>query len=265
MIPLQFGLFYSGAPMSYLRYLCFKTLRHFHPNSKIQLYTTEKYEINAHNWNREKQDFESPSLTKDYMKDLKDLDVEIIMLKGFAEKYDPVVQSDIWRWWWLKNGGGIYLDTDQIILKSFETLPLQQYDLLYSLYPNPQCGMYAPVGVICANKDSLAIDYVMKHIIEYHQANNYNSTGPFMWIDVIKKVDMSNTFNVPSICWYPALHSDMVSEIYNGNFEIPSVSVALHLYLGHPLSQDFNKIYTEEFAKDSNDTISKKIRELGLL
>lgn len=264
MIPLQFGLFYSGGPMSFLRYLCFKTLRRFHPDSKIQLYTTEKHKKDGHKWSREKQDFEAVLETKDYMKDLKNLNVETIVLKGFAENYDPVVQSDMWRWWWLHNNGGIYLDTDQIILKSFETLPLE-HDLLYSMYPNPQCGMYAPVGVICASKDSIAIDYVMKHIMEYHSPNNYNSTGPFMFIDVIKKVDMSKTLNVPPIYWYPAFHSDLVGEIYNGNFKIPDEAYALHLFLGHPLSQEFNKKYTEEFAKTSNDTVSKKIRELNLL
>ena len=266
MIPLNFFLFYSGGPMSYLRYLCFKTLRHFHPNSKIQLYTTEKYKIDDHNWNREKQDFENISTTKNYMDELKNLGVEIILLKNFAENYNPVVQSDIIRYHLLNTIGGVYLDTDQIILKSFETLPLH-YDLLYSVYPNPQIGNapYAPVGVLCATKNHPAIDYVTKHILEYHRPNNYNSSGPFMWLDVIRRVDMNNTFNMPSIYWYPAHHSDLVGEIFSGRFQIPDVSMALHLFLGHPLSQEFNKKYTEEFAKTSNDTISKKIRELNLL
>lgn len=264
MINLNFGLFYSGSNLSYLRYLTFKTLRHYHPNSKIQLYTTEKCQKSGHQWSREKQDFEISSTQKDYSKSLKDLNVETVVLKNFAEKYHPVAQSDIFRYWWLTNNGGFYLDTDQIILKSFESLP-REYDLLYSQYFNPQCGQYTPVGVLGAIKGSPVMDYVTKHIMEYYRSDNYNSSGPFMFIDVIRKVDMSKSFNVPSVYWYPAAHSDLVGEIYNGTFKIPSVSCALHLFLGHPLSQEFNKKYTEEFARTSNDTVSKYLRDKKLI
>jgi hypothetical protein len=198
------------------------------------------------------------------MDKLKDIGVEIVIMKGFAENHNPVVQSDIFRYWWLNNNGGFYLDTDQIILKSFETMPLK-FDLLYTLYFNPQCGMYAPVGVIGCCKGSAVMDYVMKNIMRYYQSNNYNSTGPFMFIDILKRVDLSNAFNMPPVAWYPAQHSDMVGEIYNGNLELPTTSWALHWFGGHPVSQEFNKKYTEEFAKTSTDTVSKFLRDKNLI
>jgi len=264
MIPLDFFLFYSGSKMSYLRYLTFKTLRHFHPESKIQLFTTKKSQSSGHNWNREKQDFESPIDGKDYMDDLKDLSIEIVVLENFAPQYNAVVQSDIFRYWRLHEVGGFYLDTDQIILNSFKSLPLHK-DLICSIYRNPQCGMYAPVGILGSAKGTEIMDYITKNILKYYSPNNYNSSGPFMFIDVLKKFDSKEvedtTYNAPPSVFYPAYHSNMVNEIYDGSFEIPDASLALHLFMGHPLSQEFNKKYTEEFAKVSQDTVSRFLRE----
>lgn len=198
------------------------------------------------------------------MDKLKNLGVEVVTMKGFAESYHPVAQSDIFRYWWLKNNGGFYLDTDQIILKSFETLPLDR-DFIYSLYPNPQCGMYAPVGVLGASKDSKIMQYITQHILDYYSPHNYNSSGPFMFLDVLKRFDLSNAYNAPSDIFYPAHHSDRVIEIFTGQLSLSASSICCHWFGGHPASQSFNKAYTEEFAKTSSDTISRKVRELNLL
>ena len=64
MIPLRFGLFWAGDTLSYLRYLTFKSLRHYHPDAKIQLYLTKEYNKDKHHWSCEGQDFEKPL---DYM------------------------------------------------------------------------------------------------------------------------------------------------------------------------------------------------------
>ena len=106
MIDLKFVLFYAGSKMSYLRYLCFKTLRHFHPNASIKMFTTEENTSTGHCWGSERQDFENNIEGKDYKEYLKDLDVEIVVLKNFAVQYNPVVQSDMFRYWYLKNNGG---------------------------------------------------------------------------------------------------------------------------------------------------------------
>jgi len=264
MIPLNFTLFYSGAPLSYLRYLTFKSLRHFHPHSRIQLFTTKKFKVRDHNWFREKQDFEGNYKVMDYMSQLKDLNIEVVILDRFAETYNPVIQSDLFRYWHLYSQGGFYLDTDQIILKPFDSLPLQ-YDFLYSMYFNPQCGMYFPVGVLGCVKNYPVMDYIVKNIVKYYHPNHYNSTGPGMLLDVLGKVKATSSFNMPSVAWYPAQNSDLVEQIYNGKLELTDKSWAVHWYGGHSLSQEFNKKYTEEFARTSNDTISRFLRKNNLL
>jgi hypothetical protein len=263
---INFGLFHSGCKLSFLRYLSFKSLRHFHPNSKIQLYFATKSQKNGHNWNREKQDFETYSSNIDYIDKLKELDIEVI--KGeFFSQYAPNYGSDFFRWWFLKNQKNdfsFYLDTDQLILKSFDTLPLDK-EIIYSQYFNPQCGPYCPVGVIGAKKDSKIVNYITENIMKYFNLNDYNCIGPRMFLDITKRLDMSNCFNTPSHYFYPAQNSDLVTTIYDGTLKIPEDSYSLHFFLGHPISQNFNNIYTEEMAKTSNDVISVFLREKKLL
>lgn len=264
MIELNFGLFHSGPPMSYLRYLTFKTLRHFHPHSRIQLFISKHCKTDGHAWGVEKQDFENPDCFKiDHIDQLDELDVEIIHMDHFGKQYHPNFQSDIFRWWWLKNNGGFYLDTDQIILKSFEGLPLNN-KIMYCAYKAVTCGVYTPVGAIGAQKDSKIVNHIVKYIPDYHNPNVYNSLGPFMFRDVMAKKDWQEGLNMPSKWFYPVPESCFVSKIFDGSFKIPEESYSLHWFGGHPLSQEFNKKYIEEFVDTSNDTISRFLKEKGI-
>lgn len=262
MIPLQFGLFFAGAKLSYLRYLTFYSLRHFHPNAQIFLYTVKKFRKDDHKWGAEKQDFEKNEDGKhDYMLDLLKLGVHIVEIDYFGGVFNPVYQSDLFRWWWLKHNGGIYLDTDQIILKPFGGLPLDK-EFIYSEYPHPQLGTYAPVGVLGLEKGSAIADKIMGNMSKHYSPQNYNSSGPFMMQKELRNIDLSRSWNAPSEIFYPMPFSDGVSYIYNGQFVIPDASFAFHWFGGHPLSQEFNNKCNEEYVKNSNDTISKFAREL---
>lgn len=265
MIDLNFGLWWSGSNLSYLRYLTFKTLRHFHPDSRIQLFVADKCRKKGHNWAREKQEFESNSITENYMDHLKDLDVEVRNVDMFSQ-YAPNYQSDFFRWWYLKNFGGFYLDTDQIILKSFETLPLDN-KLIYCSY-----GNYSPVGVIGGATDSEVIKYIVSALPNHYDPNDYNSCGPWMFRDIMKQVDMSEGFNAPQNYFYPISTSEEVPSIYSGNVKISKGKVdnysevySCHWFGGHPDSQKFNAKYNEGFAYASDDSISRYLKEEGLI
>ena len=262
MIPLKFGLFHSGCPLSYLRYMTFKTLRFFHPNEEIELYVSNKFKKTGYKWNREHQDFET-NIDKDYLDQLGDLNVKIVE-GDFFEQYPPNYQSDFFRWWWLRNNGGFYLDTDQICLKNCGDLPLDK-EFIYCKYFNPQCGDYCAAGVIGADKNSNIVEYITKVIQKYYNPNDYNSLGPWMLRSVLEGARLTNSFNAPRKYFYPIPYSDLVGRIFSGKADISSKSYFLHWFGGHPLSQQFNKIYTEEFAKKSNDTISKFLREKEII
>lgn len=266
MIPLQFGLFWSGAKLSYLRYLTFSTLRKWHPDSKIDLYTSKKELSEKHKniaWANESQDFKTDlSNQKDYLEKLKDLNVNIVEIDLF-DAYAPNFQSDLFRWWWLNEFGGFYLDTDQIILQSFSTLPLDN-DFIYSSYPAKSCGFYFPVGVLGSTPNNKITNDILNTITMYYKEGVYNSMGPDMFRSyMIRNSQLLSGFkkmNAPFHYFYPIAESYLAPYIYDGKFKPTGKEYALHWYGGSTLSQKFNKAYTEDFAKDSNDSISKIMR-----
>lgn len=261
MIPLDFYLFWAGAKLSYLRYLTFKSLRHFHKDSKITLYTAKEFDKSVHNWSGEKQDFEENKDGKDYIEDLHQINVEVKSIKCVGnEKFCPILQADLARWLMLRENGGFYLDTDQIILKSFDSLPLDR-EFIYCRYNEVQCGDYLPTGVLGLEKDSPIANIALDEVVNSYRKNNYNSSGPFMMRTLITKIDLKRSINVPFQYFYPVSSSSNVDKIYNNRIRLDGNEYALHWYGGHPLSQDFNKLYTEEFAKKSTDFISQFVRE----
>jgi len=265
LIPLQFGLFWAGGPMSYLRYLTFKSLRHFHPHSKIELYISEEYVAEV-NWFGEKQDFQDIKDSKNYIEELNDLSVEIKVFNSYGD-FAPNFQSDFFRWWYLSEYGGFYLDIDQIITKSFHSLPLEN-DFIYSAYDAKSCNKYYPVGVVGCKKDSVLLKEVYDLLPQYADFNNYNSLGPNMFKSVYtSKKWRENHFNAPSGYFYPVPESYLVKELYGGETHLKAFkdSYACHWFGGHPLSQEFNKKYTEEFAQSSNDSLSVFMREKGII
>lgn len=259
MIPLNFYLFWAGAKLSYLRYLTFKTLRHFHPESEIVLYTASEYNKSVHSWGSEKQDFESDNGQIDYIDELPKINVDIKRIKYVYKDACPVFQSDLARWIMLKENGGFYLDTDQIILKSFSTLPLDK-EFIYCRYNEVQCGDYLPTGVLGLEKESPIADMALEEVAKGYSPNNYNSSGPFMMRSLIKKIDLSRSFKAPFHYFYPINSSKDVGRIYDGRVVDNLGAYSLHWFGGHPLSQEFNKKYTEDFAKTSKDFISMSIR-----
>ena len=268
MISLDFGLFWCGTKISYLRYLTFKTLRHFHPNSKIDLYLSKNSNKTIHKWGVEQQDFEKEDNTKDYLDDIRKLGVNVIEMDYFSSpNHCPVYQADLMRFWFLYNFGGIYLDTDQLILKSFESLPLEK-DFIYSQFSNFDRPKYAPTGVLGCAKGHEISKVMMKLVPKIYSPDVYNSSGPDVFQYALDNLDIfrqSSTFNAPYDHFYPINCSKDVTRIFSGEFRITNKMLALHLYGGHPLTQKFNARYNEDVAKSSNDTISRFLRDNDLL
>lgn len=264
-IPLKFGLFWTGANLSYLRYLTFKSLRHFHPDAHIYLCIPERFGLGQQKWGGESQDFQNNANCEDYSELLEDLGVEVDFVEYIGDPdYCPILQSDIFRWIWMRDNGGIYLDTDQIILRNFDTLPLEK-EFIYCRYDEIQCGDYCPTGVLGLSKGSPIANIAIEKIANTYRDNSYNSSGPFMMRRALGKMNLSDSFNAPWEYFYPVRGSNGVEGIYDGSFVIPKNSYALHWYGGHGRSQKFNATYNENVMKTSNDTISRTLRGYGIV
>ena len=269
MIDLKFGLFWAGKRLSYLRYLTFKSLRYWHPDSEISLYVAKDYNSGVHKWNNEKQDFEYEDLTQEnYIDKLKDLNINVIHISNVGSPdYCAILQADLFRILWLKEQNGFYLDTDQIILKSFKDLPLEK-EFIYSRYEEKQCGDYFPTGCLGLQKNSKITDLMMQEVLANYSPTNYNSSGPFAFVRMARKYNLDkgyNAINVPSNYFYPINSSMNVPKIYDGSFMPNKESFCFHFFGGHPITQEFNLKYTEEFSKNSQDSISKICRQQGII
>jgi len=270
MINLNFGLWWSGAPLSYLRYLTFKSLRHFHPHSRIQLYMSPKFKVGNMDMvtTDNPQEFVRPdSVKEDYLPKVDELDVEIVHSNAF-QKFAPNHQSDLFRWYFLKEHGGFYLDTDQIIVRSFKSLPLKK-EFIYSSYdvdsPYALDNHYTPVGVMGATRGSKVIKDIANRIFEYYDESNYNSIGPWMLNERLNDLDLGSSFNAPSSYFYPAPICNFTDGIYDGSLEINEDAYSIHWFGGYGSSQVFNQSYTEEFAKKSDDSISRFLRKARII
>jgi hypothetical protein len=270
MIPLKFGLFWSGTNLSFLRFLTFVSLRKHHPNAEIELWVSSKSN-SATKWKGETQDFQRERESSDssypicYISELEALDIKVIK-KDLFPTYAPNYQSDFFRWWWLYNNGGFYLDTDQIILKPFNDL-LGAGDFIYSMYGAISCGIYSPVGVIGSKKHNHLIKEIMFELPNCYDANNYNSLGPFMFREIFNKnserwAKKCKLFNAPPSYFYPFAESRLIKNAYNSNIHLTGESYALHWFGGHNTSQEFNKSFTEQSLFENEDTISLLSRPL---
>jgi len=264
MIPLKFGLFWSGTNLSLLRFLTFVSLRKHHPDAEIELWVSNKSN-NSTSWKKERQDFHNDRKSKCYLSELKALNVKVIE-KDLFPTYAPNYQSDLFRWWWLYNNGGFYLDTDQIIIKPFNDL-LDLGDFIYSMYGAVSCGIYSPVGVIGSKKENPIIKEIMAEMPNCYNSNNYNSLGPFMFRDMYKKCSEkwaknSEMFNAPPSYFYPFAESRLIKNAYKSNVHLTRETYALHWFGGHKDSQEFNNSFTEQSLFKNEDTISMLSRPL---
>lgn len=260
MIPKIFHLFWSGGPISYLRYVTFLTLRKHHPNWSIKLHVANSF--GSASWPQDAifQDF-SKNITKDYYPMVKNIVNEVCLYDRHPNDA-PNYQSDFFRWDILAEQGGFYLDTDQVILKPFDDLICHRF--IYSEYMCRNNTLhYTPVGVIGAETGLELTKHIQATIASYY-TTNYNSIGPFMFLSVIgKRPDLLSSidaFNSGKFLFYPIFDSEDVGAIYSGSFSPPKESYALHWFGGHWRSQEFNASYSEEKTLTGNDSISKILR-----
>jgi len=258
--------------MSYLRYLTFKTCRVHHPDYQIILHLFDAYSSDTCGWVREKQDFQS-DMGQSYLYQLNDLGVEIRVIKGDATM-TPNFQSDIAKWSTLSKEGGIYLDTDQLILKPFDDL--LDCDMFFCSfhipgYPPSINTYYCTVGVLASCPGHWIPTNVSALIRQNLDRRSYQSIGPpffrtFLTQNEERVKNDVTARNYPWVYFYPLPQPDTHCErLFAGDDTVPEASYALHWFGGYEPSHRFNASYTEEKAKTGQDGISKILRKRGLV
>jgi mannosyltransferase OCH1-like enzyme len=240
----------------------------FHPDYKIILHHSESSSKDTSNWIREKQDFQS-DMGKNYFDSLKNLNVEIKINNNYTQ-YAPVFQADLIRWEILRTEGGIYLDTDQIIVKNFNSL--LDCDMFFCIYHLPSGELYCPIGVLGSKPNHWIPTEIVKIIKSHLNIHAYQSIGPpffrkFLLSYLPQLLSDKTIMNYPQQTFYPLpIPDNFCDQLYSGqvNFNLKHI-YAIHWFGGFDKSHAFNTKYTKEFAQISNDSISVLLRKIGAL
>jgi FkbM family methyltransferase len=260
-----FFIWGKGTPLSYLRYLTLKSFRDLHPDYEMTLYLSVG--IKVKNWDenlsQEYYDKDKDNI-KDYLSEVQYLDVEIKEYNKFSF-LNPSHISDLFRWEILYREGGWYFDVDQYFLKRIDDT-LLAHDFVFG------GNSIAYVGVLGAKSGLDFFKYVSDNqlkIISDDKIESYLSFSTFLFSDCLdsdcyrKLQECGNVLQTQDEIFYPVYFTKL-EHIFGGQLDFRKYNntIAVHWHGGHPVSQQFNKIYTAEFEKTSNDSISLYRRNL---
>lgn len=244
-------------PMSYLRYLTLVTFRYHHPDWGMVLYVSGSN--TKKQWTGiEDQDFVNHG-QKNYLDEVYKLNCQIKDFETY--QLNPNYISDVFRWKILAEFGGWYFDLDQIFTGNFDKY--RDLDFVYG------CQKHQYSGVLGASKKSKVAAGMKQEIDEKlkRPLTSYCELGNWLFSEKFHKYSgKERVLRTINSTFYPITDSYNAKTLYNGSFKIdPDMSDAVHWFGGHPESQAFNRIYTEDFAKKSKDSISSYLESLKLI
>ena len=275
MIPKQAFFFWSAPTLSYLRYLCIRSLREQNPDMPITLYYVPCSAKEKTWYGDIHQDFEAD--TRCYLDKLKDLSIEVN--HGPDSTGHPVHQSDLFRYSRLYSDGGIYIDTDIFWTKPIGSLYEEFVNADAVISHSNKLGFQ--IGLLAASPLSrLFYDLLSIAHSRWTTGAHYQACG----VDALLGLLSDGRLGSPVPCeealnpaWvsclldrYPdtfILDGDLLygvdghnaDQIFDGSNEL-CPSYFIHLYGGSKAFQRYNKIVNEDSIKSFNGPIFKLIR-----
>lgn len=180
--------------------------------------------------------------------------------------------TDYVRLYALKKYGGVYLDTDMYIIKSFDFMDKiisdnDNNNSYFDLILGKEDDKYISAGMIASTKDNMYIDKVMS---KYNTLQT-SETIPKILTETFEKyqTEIKTQCNVKvfeSEYFYPYSSENIKKFKYNINnwtCNAPSVSYGIHLWnysWGHPLNKFFKKIQLHHHIKVITEKL--KIKKL---
>ena len=271
IIPKVANFYWNNeTPISYLRYLTLLTFRHFHPEWEMNLWISDSNRNNVWDGVTEQQEFQRDDNGTNYISYAIELGVKFKKLDlNLSEVLAPNYISDLARFNTI-DGGGWFFDLDQIFTRPFDDL-CDGSDFVTGVgyVDRINCGVLGASYSSMIPRMIRGIQYDKLKVST--QLKGYCELGNHLLHDSLqepwaKTID-ENLNITKSEVFYPISTSPEVVKIYSGELNIAELenNYAVHWYGGHPISQEFNRNYTEAFAKLSNDAISVYCRKIGII
>lgn len=275
MIPNQIAFFWSGGPLSWMRYLTLQTFCDLNPTWDIYLYVTQS-DFHKEVWDTpETQDYTNYD-REDWMPTVvADLPVEIKIADNLPRDISPIHQCDMFQWWWLSNHGGWYSDLDILYLQSMDDLceSAGEVDMVFS-FPQgdftigflgcaPGNKFYELLYETCKqNKLGLggrSLDsYYQGFGIHIVQAVLQHTHGPTMASIIQTKYNHSYYEVGPNDSVYP-WNWTKINRIWDETHELPHSQLGIHWFAGAAISQQMNRELSPATASQFPCTLTRHI------
>lgn len=246
--------FWGNERMSWMRYMTIKSFVKLNPDWKVKLYSTKEYRDNKPWGTYEKQDFFTYS-GPDYSDRLSVDIIEWDMPKELqARKISPPQLCDFFKWWVLSKNSGIYFDMDILFFK-----PIEDFYNEIRNYKTAIChNGWISIGVLASSGDNKFFKDLYSHTLKTFNPSHYQSAGVMAIYskfncreeDAFKRLSESyeGVCNFPYRYFYPYSCNE-VEKIYAPGGEVGE-ACGLHWFGGHPLSQKYNSLLTEDTYRD---------------
>ena len=272
-IPKIIHFYWGGEHMSWLRYLSLYSAVKFNPEFKIILHI-DKLE-NKKLWKDEaQQDFYTYKNSKNYFDKVFKLNLEIkeVDANVFRDIKDSSVihRSDIYRWKFLSEEGGLYFDTDMLFVKPISQLyeSVKSCDLVTCFFDE-----YFSIGFLGSSAQNPFFKAMFAYSNFRYHNKSYEScgipllqeliTGSFKSDkDIIKKFKtIYSDCKIYSLFKEVFYNFDKNSLFYsNTDYNLEKV-IAIHWFAGYKDVQEFNNLLNSENYHEYNCIFTKIVDE----
>ena len=283
MIPKRMYFFWSGATLSWMRYMTLYSFRKFNPDWEMIL-CLSKNTATEKSWTTpEVQDFSNYS-GNNYFEKISDLSIQTETVEFPADFkiniVSPVHESDLYRYYKLYNNGGFYSDMDILYFRPMNDFYNEMVGngidtVLY------HCHSYAAIGFLGAKEGNSFYKDLFSYATNIESVSAYQAFGvgliyQFCEIeknrisincisDVLKsKYENLNICSIPDFLVYQydwTQISKIFSEAYNIN-KFNSKAIGYHWYAGSSIAQGYNKLLNENNYIEHKTTFSELVKEV---
>lgn len=293
-IPKVIHFYWSGAPLTYLRYLCFYSFRKFHPDWKMKLYMP-KYPCISNNLPKTRDLNETSNIISyvgpNYYEKLTNLNIEIISVDfesatyNFKNETTDDYQATFLKYFLMAGDGGVWSNTDIIFVKSMDQLDFSSkhiilnqktptIDIGIAFYSNKQMphGCYYTSFVFSSGKNSFFANLTNEVRKRNFTADQYLSLDQHLSLDqilfgetypniqaIVSQYPQYNIYNIDQSSIY-SYTLFQLNDLYNKQYSFRSPIINIKDYnFGHGVIgfHWFGGAALSEIYENSIDTLIK--------
>ena len=265
MIPKEMNFFWSGSPMSFLRYMTLHSFRMFNPDWKMRLWTCPVKPDAT--WNSGEKTDSVDYRGKDYGDKAAGLDIELREVDLPLKDLPPAYACDLCEWKVLSELGGWFSDMDILYRKP---MPEIDNDVDVVLCYERSC---LGIGLLAGSINNQVWNNVYRVAIQENKTNNnYQACGVHA---IYRAYSFTNTVRAMN-----RVHPDLIIEclsnatvypfdcsklqlVWASPTKLPDSVIGIHWFGGYHESQKYNNRINQNNYRDFNCTISSVLSEIG--